>query len=87
MKATVRVLIAALALVVAGAVAAPAASAQPRTTQNVGAVVVAGRPAAPGVVVSVPPARIADSRTALLIPGACAAPLIRGDGLGSRSLD
>jgi hypothetical protein len=40
MKATVRVLIAALALVVAGAVAAPPAAAQPRTTQNVGAVVV-----------------------------------------------
>jgi hypothetical protein len=42
MKATVRVLIAALALVVAGAVAAPPAAAQPRTTQNVGAVVVVG---------------------------------------------
>jgi hypothetical protein len=68
MKATVRVLISVLVLVVAGAVTAPAASGLSPAPRNVAAVV--GAPAVPGAVVSVTPARIADSRSGLQIPGA-----------------
>ncbi len=69
MKAAVRVVISVLALVVAGAVTAPAASGLSPATPNVAAV-----QAAPdaGAVVSVTPARVADSRDGLQIPGAVA---------------
>ena len=67
MKATVRALISVLALVVAGAVTAPAASARPVAAPATTAVMSA--PVIAGAVVSVTPARIADSRTALQIPG------------------
>ena len=69
MKAHFRVLIAGLALVVAGAVTAPAASGLSPATPTVAAV-----HAAPdaGALVSVTPARIADSRDGLQIPGAVA---------------
>src|SRR5664279_3503897 len=69
MKATVRVLISVLALVVAGAVTAPAASGLSPATRNVAAV--QAEPDA-GAVVSVTPARVADSRAGLQIPGAVA---------------
>jgi len=69
MKATVRVLISVLALVVAGAVTAPAASGLSPATPNVAAV--QAEPDA-GAVVSVTPARVADSRAGLQIPGAVA---------------
>ena len=72
MKATVRVLISVLALVVAGAVTAPAASGVSPAPQNAIAAVMAA-PAAAGAVVSVTPTRIADSRTGLQIPGPVAA--------------
>jgi len=65
MKARFRVLIAGLALVVAGAVTAPAVSALPVAMPSSAAVVA-------GAVVSVTPARIADSRAGLQIPGAVA---------------
>jgi alpha-tubulin suppressor-like RCC1 family protein len=65
MKAHFRVLIAGLALVVAGAVTAPAVSALPVAMPSSAAVVA-------GAVVSVTPARIADSRAGLQIPGAVA---------------
>ena len=67
MKAVVRVLITVLSLVVAGAVAAPAASAVPVTGSAVA--VPAVDPGVPGAVVSVAPARIVDSRTGLQLPG------------------
>ena len=70
MKATVRVLISVLALVVAGAVTAPAVSALPVGTPS--SAVVAAAPAVAGAVVSVTPARIADSRDGLQILGAVA---------------
>ena len=73
MKATVRVLISVLALVVASAVTAPAAQAQSPTTQRASAAAVVTAPTAAGAVVSVPPARIADSRDGVQIPGAVAA--------------
>jgi hypothetical protein len=69
MKAHVRVLISVLALVVAGALTAPAAAAQSPATQHPSAAVVAA-PAVARAVVSVTPARIADSRDGLQIPGA-----------------
>ena len=67
MKAAVRVLISALALFVAGAVTAPAASAVPVTGSA--AAVPAVDPVVPGTVVSVPPTRVADSRIGLQLPG------------------
>lgn len=72
MKAVVRVLISVLALVVASVVTAPAAQAQSPATQRASAAAVAA-PAAAGAVVSVPPARIADSRDGVQIAGAVAA--------------
>ena len=62
-------LVAVLALVVAGAVTAPAASAQVAAPTTSGAAAMSA-PSAPGAVVSVTPARIADSRIGLQIGGA-----------------
>ena len=69
MKACSRSLVAALALVVGGAFTTPAASAQaaPSTTPDA---VMMSAPSAPGAIVSVTPARIADSRVGLQIGGA-----------------
>lgn len=68
MKAVVRVLITVLALVVAGAVTVPGASAGPMTgSAAAGSAVV--NPIVPGTVVSVPPTRVADSRIGLQLPG------------------
>lgn len=69
MKACSRVLVAALALVVGGAFTAPAASAQVAAPTTSGAVA-RSSPSAPGAIVSVTPARIADSRVGLQIGGA-----------------
>ena len=74
MKACSRSLVAALALVVGGAFTAPAASAQspsaqPPPSSTSGAVMMSA-PSAPGAIVSVTPARIADSRVGLQIGGA-----------------
>ena len=71
MKAHFRVLIAGLALVVAGAVTAPAVSALP-VAATASSAAVAAAPAVAGAVVSVTPARIADSRAGLQIPAAVA---------------
>ncbi|SDP06922.1 Alpha-tubulin suppressor [Nakamurella panacisegetis] len=69
MRAVVRVLITVLSLLAAGAVTAPAAvGAAPTAQQARGAVSAA--PVVAGAAVSVTPARIADSRSGLQIPGA-----------------
>ena len=69
MKACSRFLVAALALVVAGSFAAPAASAQIAAPTTSGAAAMSA-PSAPGAVISVTPARIADSRIGRQIGGA-----------------
>ena len=69
MKPTVRALISVLALLVAGAVTAPAAAGLPPVRPHPSVAVLAA-PAAAGAVVSVTPARIADSRVGLQIAGA-----------------
>jgi alpha-tubulin suppressor-like RCC1 family protein len=71
MKAHVRLVIAVLALVVAGAVTARAVSALPVAAMPSSAATVVA-PAVAGAVASVTPTRIADSRAGLQIPGAVA---------------
>ena len=71
MKAVVRVLIAVLAVVVAGVFVPPVVSA--RSVAAPAASVAVMVPGVAGSVVSVPPARVVDSRIGLQIPGAVSA--------------